>query len=506
MNAVTFVPRLQLEVEGSPLDEAIAGTLSALRVQHRLSQPSLCELTFTSVRGSLDAASALTVGKMLKVDVTGQDDALFAGQVTGVEYLYTVDGERQIRVRAYDLLHRLRKNQTVRAHVQVSVRDLAAELVSGTGLSVEAMENGPMWPHLVQHRQSDFELLVTAAERCGLYLTIRDDTLHLLTLEGKGDPVSLTLGQDLIEARVELNADAAVDKVTAVGWNPALVEAHDGNAASARSGRSVGVEVFAATVGGGQSRALVDEVAPTDDHADGLARAELDRRVARTVVFHGLAEGNAALHPGRPVEIEGLATEICGTYIVTSVIHTFDSRSGFLSELSSEPPVHQARTYGAFATIGVVTRVDDPQGLARVCVKMPAYDDIESPWLGVVLPAAGPAKGLIALPDVEDKVLVVSLDGDPSRGFVIGGLYGTTEPPDTGVVGGTVKRFTFKTAGGQFLRLDDEGNLLRVETDGGSYVEIAPSSMRIHAESDLTIEAPGKRVRIRGQAIDFERG
>ncbi|MPZ48129.1 MAG: type IV secretion protein Rhs [Dehalococcoidia bacterium] len=505
MTAIIPVPRVVIEAEGAALSDFLSRTLSALRVQQRLSQPALCELTFTELRGPLDVAAELKPGTALRVLVNGQDAPLFDGQVTALEYLYSADNERLLRVRAYDLLHQLRKRQTVRAHVQVTVSDLASELVADTGLSVKAEVDGPMWPHLVQHRQSDFELLVAATERCGLFLTVREDSLHLITLEGIGDAVSLMLGQNLIEARVEVNGDSACREVNASSWDPALVKPHTGSAGSPRVGRDIGIEVAPDSVGGSGSRELVDESAPDDSHAEALAQAELDLRVAREVTFHGLANGNTGLRAGTPVEVEGLADELNGTYVLTSVTHTFDSRSGFVSQLSTEPPAPAPRPHAAVATIGIVTRVDDPEELGRVCVALPTYGDVETPWLGVVLPAAGPSKGLIALPDVDDQVVVLSLDGDPGRGFVLGGVYGSTTPPDTGVEGSAVKRYTFTTPGGQLLRLDDEGNLLRLETSSGNFLEFTPRGMRLHAASALTIEAPGQRIRIRGQAIDFER-
>jgi len=505
MTGVVAVPRLIIEAEGSQQSGFLSQTLSAARVQQRLSQPTLCELTFTELRGPLDIAAELKPGTALRVLVTGQDAPLFAGQVTALEYIYSADNERLLRVRAYDLLHQLRKRQTVRAHVQATVGDLANELAAESGLSVAAEADGPVWPHLVQHRQSDFELLAGAAERCGLYLTMREDTLHLITLEGSGDAVSLTLGQNLIEARVEINGDSACREVNASGWDPVLVKAHTGSAGPARVGRRVGVEVTPDSVGGSGSRELVDETAPDDSHAEALAQAELDLRVAREVTFHGLANGDTGLQAGAPVEVDGLGEEFNGTYVLTAVTHTFDARSGYVSQLSSEPPAPAPRQHAAAATIGIVTRVDDPEGLGRVCVSLPTYGDVETQWLGVVLPAAGPKKGIIALPDVDDQVVVLSLDGDPGRGFVLGGVYGSTTPPDTGVEASAVKRYTFMTPGGQLLRLDDAGNLVRIETSSGNFLEFTPDGLRLHAATDLTIEAPGKRVRIRGQAIDFER-
>ena len=72
----------------------------------------------------------------------------------------------------------------------------------------------------------------------------------------------------------------------------------------------------------------------------------------------------------------------------------------------AQPPVHPQST----ATLGLVTNVNDPEGLGRIRVKLPSYSDLESEWLEVVLPAAGADKGFIALPDVDDRVLVLLVE------------------------------------------------------------------------------------------------
>ena len=122
----------------------------------------------------------------------------------------------------------------------------------------------------------------------------------------------------------------------------------------------------------------------------------------------------------------------------------------------------------------------------------------------VVSPAAGRSKGLVALPDVDDQVLVLLTHEDPGQGIVIGGLYGVQGPPDSGVEGTAVKRYSFQTSGGQRVRLDDSQRTLRVEDQTGSYIELGPNRVMVHAAVDLIVEAPGHRVLIRGQAIDFE--
>ena len=500
MKPVLALPHVLVEVDGSAVPDAQIAALAFVRVRQRLAAPAQCELTF---HGPVDTDFPAP-GSALRVAVAGRDAPVFAGQVTAVEHVFGADREYGLIVRAYDLLHRLRKRQRARALVQTTVEELAGDLAGELGLSVDAADAGPVWENLVQHRETDLELLVVLAARCGLYPVVHDDVLRLVTLEGAGEAMALAVGEELLEARVELNGERSARSVSAAGWDPLRAESHQATADSPRSGRDVGAAVDPAEVGGTGEVGLFGEYASDDAHASALAQAELDVRTAGEVTFWGIAEGDPLLRAGTPVDVSGLRDELDGRYVLTDVTHTIDAERGYLTELSSTPPAVRRRRSGAAAALGKVTSVDDPDGRGRVKVTFPAYGDVESDWLGTAVAGAGADRGIVALPDVDDHVLVVFPHEDPATGVVVGGLYGSGGPPDPGVADAAVKRFTLSTAGGQHVALDDENRKLRLEDVSGSSIELAPDGMTVHAAVDLTIEAPGKAILIRGKSVDFE--
>jgi uncharacterized protein involved in type VI secretion and phage assembly len=502
VKSVVAVPQILVEVDGSQLEDAAINELAAIRIRHRLAAPAQCELTFHGpVETDLPSA-----GSDLRVAVTGHDMPVFEGQITAVEHVFGPDRDYSLVVRAYDALHRLRKRQGARALVQTTVDSLASELAGDLGLGSQSAESGPVWQNVVQHNETDLELLVVLAARCGLYPVVRDGELHLITLEGTGDSVELTLGEELLEARVELNGERAARSVSAIGWDPLRAETHEADASSPRTGRDVRAEVAPTDVGGTGEVALYGEFASDEAHASALAQAELDARTAGEVTLWGVAEGDPRLRAGTPVEISGLRDELDGAYVVTDVTHTVDGVRGYLTELSSAPPDVRRRRTAAIAALAEVTSVDDPDGRGRVRVSFPAYGDVESDWLGVVVPGAGSDRGVVALPDVGDTVLVAFAHEDPATGVVVGGLYGTGGPPDPGVADAAVRRFSMRTSGGQVITLDDENQKLRFEDQTGSSVELTPDQVTIHAAVDLTIEAPGRAVVVRAKSVDFEQG
>jgi hypothetical protein len=362
---------------------------------------------------------------------------------------------------------------------------------------------------VIQHRQSDLDLLIEIAERCGLSFAAHGASLHIFSLEGVGQPVPLSLGDSLFEARIEINSHHACRAVSVKGWDPWRAEAHSGQARRARTGRELGAGApnFPSDAG---EYTRADLAVQDDRQAEAFAQAELDLCVAREVTFWGVAEGDARLRPGARVRIEGVADSLAGQYVLTSVNHTIDARRGFISEISTAPPAPRSHpegaSPGALATLGVVTKIDDPEKLGRVQVSLPAFGDVETDWMEALSAGGGAGKGLLMIPDVGDRVLVLCARGDPSQGVVLGGLFGPKGLPDDVFGGGGVRRFTMRSPGGQIIRLDDSDRSVRLENNAGSFVELLPDKVRLHAATDLEIEAPGRSVVIRGAKVDFQTG
>ena len=507
MKSVATLPEVSAAVDGTPLPTSVVRTLHRVRIQQRLAVPGQCELVFSPPPSDPDARPRLGPGRRLQLRVGDQDEMLFAGEVTATEHCYGPTGQQELRVRAYDRLHRLRKRQPVRAHRQVTPRELAEELTADLDVTVEAADPGPPWEQIIQHRQSDFELLVEITQRYGLYPFLRGDVLHLLTLEGRpGRALPLKRGDTLLEATIERNEEAACRRVAAAGWDPLRIEERFGESTRSRVDRPGADRVPPDALGGSGERHLTGLTGPDNRHLDAVAQAELDRRTAHETVLRGVADGDPRLQPGTPVEVTGVAGALEGRYVLTSVVHTIDGERGFVSDLSSAVPPPVDTPGGTLATLGVVTQVNDPEDLGRVKVVLPAYADIETQWLHGVSPGAGAEKGLTAVPDVDDTVLVLCSDRDPGAGVVLGGLYGMDGPPDSGVEGNAVRRYTFRTPGGHRIQLDDDTQTLHMEASSGSRIELSPERVYLHAAADLEMEAPGQSVIIRGQRIDFQRG
>jgi uncharacterized protein involved in type VI secretion and phage assembly len=179
-----------------------------------------------------------------------------------------------------------------------------------------------------------------------------------------------------------------------------------------------------------------------------------------------------------------------------------------------EPLVRRPPAWLHAAHLAQVVSVDDPEGMNRVQVRLIACDEIDTQdaplWARVVCPFAGRDRGAFLIPDVDDEVLVLFHNGDPSYPLVMGGLWNgsSTAPAEIGSDGNRYKRirskngvtltiddqqgqesFSVETPGGQRLTLSDGPGEITVEDASGNSAKFQSSGITITAAAKVKIEA-----------------
>src|SRR5678815_571610 len=82
------------------------------------------------------------------------------------------------------------------------------------------------------------------------------------------------------------------------------------------------------------------------------------------------------------------------------------------------------------AVVGLVTENVDPDELGRVKVKFPTlHEEPQSFWLRIASPNAGKERGLYAVPEKEDEVLVLFMQGSQDVGLIIGQFWNGKDVP-----------------------------------------------------------------------------
>ena len=505
MRQLRGLPELLITLAGRRLSPRESAAVLRVDVRLVLAQPAQCVISWLIDDTPPARRVNPSAGDSLRVEIGGLRVPLFVGEVTVVEYSYGANSAREVSVRAYDALHRLRKRQATRLHDDVDLASLTRTLTAGTGLAVRAepIRLGRVY----QCARTDLDLLVHTSRRVGRFPVVDDGVLHLVSLDGDGDgdgePIVLELGSNLHSATIEISQEPAYRSATTARWDPGTATGSSRTASSGRGRAGVRADPAPESVGGGGVLLRNDEVLGDDELATALAQAELDVRVAAEVSASLVADGDPSLRPGRRVRLLGVQESVEGTYTVSEAVHTLTG-SGYETTVSTRPPAGPGGRPRDQVTLGVVDRVDDPESRGRAVLRLPAYPELRTGWAPVLVSAAGPGKGVVALPDVGDTVLVLLPAGDPDQAIVLGGLYGAGRTPDAGTDSPRGGRYSVRTADGQEVTVDGHLHTVVLADGHGSQVELGPDLLRIHAATDLVIQAPGRSILVRARTVDFE--
>lgn len=171
------------------------------------------------------------------------------------------------------------------------------------------------------------------------------------------------------------------------------------------------------------------------------------------------------------------------------------------------------------AYLARVVDINDPESRNRVQVRLYSFDDVDGQdaplWARVVCPFAGADRGAFFMPDVDDEVLVVFVQGDPRHPLVIGGLWNGANAAPASLSGGTnqykrirskngvvvtlddqqgQEKLVLETPAGQKLTLSDGPGKVRVEDSNGNSVVMEASGITITAAAQVKVDAANVKV------------
>lgn len=140
---------------------------------------------------------------------------------------------------------------------------------------------------------------------------------------------------------------------------------------------------------------------------------------------------------------------------------------------ASAPPVGAAS--------GTVVNNLDMLASGKVLVRVPTID--QEVWARIAAPGAGDGAGLFYVPRVDDEVLVVFANGDPTDAFLIGGLWNDRDriPVDDPITALTTRiiRSGVTTAAGHEIEMDDLVQSVTITTSTDQKIVMDPAKIEL---------------------------
>jgi phage protein D/phage baseplate assembly protein gpV len=546
----TRIDKVKIKIGGTPLTSEQAKKVDLITVDSSLFVPDMFELHIRELKSDEWEAIPYDVGKTCDIDLSDENEVLtpvIKGEITALEPMFDRNTISLI-VRGYDKGHRLHRAIKSKTWLNVTDSDIAQQIAGMYGLSAQVDATSEVFKHLYQNAQSDFDFLLSRAERIGYTVFTQDGKLHFIKPSAPSGGVKLEWNKELITFRPRMTLNAQVSEVTVKGWDPKTKAPVVGTASSSAVNPKVGYgksgPQAAATLGAAK-RLFVRKPVNSQADATQIAQALLNQANDSYIEADGIAESVPTLHAGQVVKIEGVGSKFSGSYRLTSVRHEFSKGryetffriegrqpklvAGLLSGGGSKI---ETQPWGG-VVIGIVTNNKDPEAnQGHIKVKYPwLADDQEAFWARLVAPGAGKDRGILFTPEVNDEVLIAFEHGDFNRPYVIGGLYnGKDAPPlapDAAVKGGAVTQRQIKTRTGHTVTFyDQEGGQEYIEikdAKGNTQIKFDTQNKKITMQStdkveilstgdmtlksqsgNITIEASAGKVDIKGNQLDAQ--
>ena len=187
----TYLPVLNIKVEGSQLDIDTMHDLLECTVENSLHFPDMCTLRFwdgsrlgddsTQAMYKLIDGSTFETGKSIEIEVgtpsadqnpnSASMKSIFSGEITGIEADMAAHGAPTLVVRCLHNSQRLHRGRKCRPFKNVTYADILQILIAEVGLTsdVEATPTVHNW--VFQNNQTNWEFLSQIAQLSGLQIT-----------------------------------------------------------------------------------------------------------------------------------------------------------------------------------------------------------------------------------------------------------------------------------------------------------------------------------------------
>jgi len=191
-------------------------------------------------------------------------------------------------------------------------------------------------------------------------------------------------------------------------------------------------------------KALVARFVREDSGQDLIEyHGEIDARTQDATVKSGLERvrgrvkfaGSSKAKPGTLIRLAGVGTRFSGDAFIGAVRHEISSGQWVTeAELGLDPEwLAERRAAPALPPVpglhvGVVSKLDDPEGQFRVQVSLPLMETTPSTvWATLMQFHASNGFGAFFLPEIGDEVVLGYLNGDPNHPVILGSLYSNNQ-------------------------------------------------------------------------------
>jgi uncharacterized protein len=338
INLDYYAPRFRVELDGQPI--AMDGIVS-VEVDENLENPAMFSIELNETLDPdtqrfrwLDSL-VLTPGAEVRIFMgytsrpAPNPEPIFWGKLQSLAPAFQSSGVPALSVQGYDFSHGMQKRKSHFSGTDLRASEAAAEIARLNGLDAGGVEaTRTIYASIRQsEEENDADLLRRLAGDIGFEVFVRGKTLYFRPPDdGATELLTFEWRKNLVSFTPRLSTSAQVSEVVVRGWNPAAKQRIEGRAAvsdlKALAGGTSGAAQVEAAEGSAVTLLIEDRPIHSQEEADALARAELNRLNDGFITGSGEVVGTPELRMGMNLLIKGVGTRLSGRYYVKSARHS----------------------------------------------------------------------------------------------------------------------------------------------------------------------------------------
>jgi phage protein D len=272
------------------------------------------------------------LGASVRIAMADPATTLFEGEITGIEEQYG-GAAPALTLLLQDPLHHLARHRQSRSYEDFSPDDVIRSIAGDAGLEAEVDVSGltDTWHQI---NESDLAFLLRLCARFDIGLRLDRGALRAKPEEP--DPVAVVLSplDSALSVRVLADLNHQYQSSTVQGYSPATAESVDYEADSlSPAPADTSAADTLSRLGWASTDVVPQPLARSQAEAEAYARAHFQRRARQFLTGQIICTGEAGLHSGREITLEGVSPRLAGSYQVGHCTHRFDTRSGFRTQL-----------------------------------------------------------------------------------------------------------------------------------------------------------------------------
>ncbi|MBX2926832.1 MAG: type VI secretion system tip protein VgrG [Saprospiraceae bacterium] len=478
----------------------------------------------------LSDADTFKPGATLEIQTgyDSNDETVFKGIVIKQKVKFEENGNALLRIECRGGCFKLALGRKSKYFTDSKDSDVIQGVLGGYGMAGQIDATSVTHREIVQFHSSDWDFILSRAEANGRLLLVNGEKVDVKAPDSPGAPVlQLAYGGNLLEFEAEMDARTQWKKTKAQSWNFAnqAVEEHEAGSVSFQENGNLSGAVLADVGGLGDFALRHSGHLPQDELKSWTEACLLKSRLAK---IRGRARFNGFVKVklGDWVELGGLSRRFNGMVYVTGVRYELTEGTCYTNLQfglplnwfhQQQPDIMDSPAAGLMPgihglQIGKVIQLEgDPDGEARILVKMPILDPQgEGAWARLASLDAGNNRGWVIRPEIDDEVILGFVNGDPRDAVILGMLHSTAFPPpippaDDNHIKGYTTRSEMK------VEFDDDQKIITISTPAGNSITISeadkeiaivdqnnnecrfnPDGIAMKSPGDIKIEATGK--------------